>query len=60
MYYKRNKIGYSGHEFWRWFDLMPKEVREKINNAKDIDETFYLWQDAINKYGDEIERKLGK
>lgn len=58
MYYKRKQIGYSGHDWWKWFDMMPKAVREQINNAKDMDEAFYLWQDAINKYGDDIEGKI--
>lgn len=58
MYRKRIVSGYSGPEYWQWFDLMPKETREALNNAKTVDEAFYLWQDAINKYGDKIERKL--
>lgn len=60
MYYSHKRLGYSGPEYWRLFDLMPKSVREQLNNAKTIEETFYLWQRAINEYGDEVEKIINE
>lgn len=48
----------SSDEYWRWFDAMPKDVREAINNAKSLDEIQYLWNSALYEHGAEIERKI--
>lgn len=51
-------IGYSGPEYWRWFDLMPRRVREQLNNAKDRFECLDIWAQACEDNWREIEREI--
>lgn len=48
MYYNNwRKYEVSSPEFWEWFDQLPKESRDKLNNARTADEFNWLYQAIV-------------
>lgn len=50
--------GVNPKEFWDWFDLMPRHVRDQINNAPTPEMTTFLWNRAMSEHGNEVRAKL--
>jgi len=58
--YRSENQGISTPEFWVWFDLMPCEVRDAINDARSMKECVWLWNAAIKEFGEGIKKALNK
>lgn len=53
------QVGVSSKEFWQWFDLMPKHVRDELHNPDNSYERQQeLWAKACRMYGREIKARL--
>lgn len=40
----------SHHQFWQWFDGLPKEERDRMNNAKNPSEVKEWFDRALRLY----------
>lgn len=55
------QVGISSKEFWQWFDLMPKHVRDEMHDPwNSYERQQELWAKAVQKYGREIRNKLNE
>lgn len=52
--------GRGSAEFWQWFDLMPRAVREALNTARTQDELRALWTAALREHGPGVRQLIDR
>lgn len=55
------QVGVSSKEFWQWFDMMPKHVRDEMHDSwNSYERQQELWVKACRMYGKEIKARLAQ